>query len=91
MQETQNNIRKHCLAINFYDWFDLFYPGALDHGFFKALLTADAPATLDSRLAIMLIFIVRAGVAKLVYALDSKSSGLNAHVGSTPTLGTTPF
>jgi hypothetical protein len=27
-------------------------------------------------------------VAKLVYALDSKSSGLNAHVGSTPTLGT---
>lgn len=30
-----------------------------------------------------------AGVAKLVYALDSKSSGLNAHVGSTPTLGTT--
>ncbi len=33
----------------------------------------------------------RAGVAKLVYALDSKSSGLNAHVGSTPTLGTISF
>lgn len=30
-----------------------------------------------------------AGVAKLVYALDSKSSGLNAHVGSSPTSGTT--
>ncbi len=29
-----------------------------------------------------------AGVAKLVYALDSKSSGLNAHVGSSPTSGT---
>ncbi len=33
-------------------------------------------------------FMFNAGVAKLVYALDSKSSGLNAHVGSTPTLGT---
>ncbi len=32
--------------------------------------------------------LIHAGVAKLVYALDSKSSGLNAHVGSTPTLGT---
>lgn len=30
----------------------------------------------------------QAGVAKLVYALDSKSSGLNAHVGSSPTSGT---
>ena len=30
-----------------------------------------------------------AGVAKLVYAPDSKSDELNAHVGSTPTLGTT--
>jgi hypothetical protein len=34
--------------------------------------------------------ILRAGVAKLVYALDSKSSGLNAHVGSSPTSGTIP-
>gem|GEM_PF-6682320 len=38
-----------------------------------------------------IIFSSPAGVAKLVYALDSKSSGLNAHVGSTPTLGTTHF
>jgi hypothetical protein len=30
----------------------------------------------------------RAGVAKLVYAPDSKSGGLNAHVGSSPTSGT---
>lgn len=29
-----------------------------------------------------------AGVAKLVYAPDSKSDELNAHVGSTPTSGT---
>ena len=29
-----------------------------------------------------------AGVVKLVDALDSKSSGLHVHVGSTPTSGT---
>jgi hypothetical protein len=31
----------------------------------------------------------KAGVAKLVYALDSKSSERQAHVGSSPTSGTT--
>jgi hypothetical protein len=35
-----------------------------------------------------LILSLAAGVAKLVYALDSKSSGLYAHVGSSPTSGT---
>ena len=39
----------------------------------------------------VLFLFTHAGVAKLVYAPDSKSGGLNAHVGSTPTLGTKVF
>ena len=40
------------------------------------------------RVLSFLSYRLSAGVAKLVYALDSKSSELCAHVGSTPTLGT---
>ena len=36
----------------------------------------------------MAIFFFVAGVVKLADALDSKSSGLHARVGSNPTLGT---
>ena len=44
-------------------------------------------ATFDARRDKVLSFRFHAGVAKLVYALDSKSSGLHAHVGSSPTSG----
>ena|GEM_PF-5172102 len=40
----------------------------------------------------ILVLLESAGVAKLVYALDSKSSGPSpAHVGSSPTSGTKFF
>ena len=40
---------------------------------------------LDLRTGRAVLSKVHAGVAKLVYAPDSKSGGLNAHVGSSPT------
>jgi hypothetical protein len=47
---------------------------------------------LDVRLSVTVSFLIHAGVAKSVYAPDSKSGGLNAHVGSSPTSGTNiPF
>src|SRR5690606_37885285 len=53
--------------------------------------TCDRRFGLDARPCGVLLFLIHAGAAKVVYALDSKSSGLNAHVGSTPTLGTTHY
>ena len=39
----------------------------------------------------LMMCILRAGVAKLVYAPDSKSGVRQGHVGSSPTSGTNPF
>ena len=49
------------------------------------------PDGLDLAVAASYYHRFHAGVAKSVYAPDSKSGGLNAHVGSSPTSGTNQY